>query len=147
MKSGILIALTCSALSWGQSGSRAVLLPGLGNTHHTVSTKNPDAQKFFDQGLSLIYAFNHEEAVRSFERAAELDPKCAMAYWGVALAVGPNYHDPSDPDRLKRAADAIAKAKAAEAAVTPAERAYIHVLAVAILLGSEGGSSQTRSRL
>jgi hypothetical protein len=72
----------------------ATLVSGLGNLHHPVSMSNPEAQKFFDQGLRFIYAFNHDEAARSFQRAAELDPKLAIAYWGVAEAVGPNYNDP-----------------------------------------------------
>src|SRR4051812_11743346 len=63
-----------------------VLLSGLGNHHHAVKTASPQAQRFFDQGLRLVYGFNHEEAVRSFKRAAELDPQMAMAYWGVAYA-------------------------------------------------------------
>ena len=60
------------------------LMPGLGDVHHPVSTKNREAQQFFDQGLKLVYGFNHDEARRSFQRAAELDPKLAMAQWGVA---------------------------------------------------------------
>jgi hypothetical protein len=64
----------------------ATLMSGLGDLHHPVSTRNPEAQQFFDQGLRLIYAFNHDEAARSFQRAAELDPKLAIAYWGVAEA-------------------------------------------------------------
>ena len=59
------------------------MMTGLGNLHHPVSTKNAAAQNFFDQGLRLIYAFNHDEAARSFQKAAELDPKLAMAYWGI----------------------------------------------------------------
>src|ERR1700758_3414533 len=74
--------------SFAQSDS-AVLLPGLGKHHHTISTKNPEAQRFFDQGLTLVFGFNHEEAARSFRRASELDPQSAMAFWGVALALGP----------------------------------------------------------
>ena len=65
------------------------LVTGLGDLHHPVSTKNAQAQQFFDQGLRFIYAFNHDEAARSFQHAAELDPKLAMAYWGVAEAVFP----------------------------------------------------------
>src|SRR2546423_6424075 len=65
----------------------ATLMPGLGTHHHAVATKSPAAQRFFDQGLTLVYAFNHEEAVRSFRRAAELDPQMAMAYWGIAYAL------------------------------------------------------------
>src|SRR6202007_1054734 len=86
------------------------LMTGLGNLHHPVSTDNPQAQQFFDQGLRLIFAFNHDAAARSFERAAELDPKLAMAYWGVAEAVGPNYNDPASEDRFKQAHAAIQKA-------------------------------------
>ena len=68
------------------SSQTASLMPGLGDLHHPVTTSNPEAQKFFDQGLRLIYAFNHDEAARSFRHAAELDPKMAMAYWGIAEA-------------------------------------------------------------
>src|SRR3984885_10615297 len=87
-----------------------VLVTGLGDLHHPVSTKNPEAQQFFDQGLRFIYAFNHDEAARSFQHAAELDPALAMAYWGVAEAVGPNYKDPADRDRYKQAHEAVQKA-------------------------------------
>src|SRR4051812_28908793 len=65
----------------------ATLMSGLGSFHHEVSTTKMEAQRFFDQGLTLVYAFNHEAAVRSFKRAAELDPQMAMAYWGIALAL------------------------------------------------------------
>ncbi|HVS20829.1 MAG TPA: hypothetical protein VHD88_03225, partial [Pyrinomonadaceae bacterium] len=68
----------------------ATLMSGLGSIHHPVSTSNTEAQRFFDQGLSLVFAFNHDEAIRSFKRAAELDPEMAMAWWGIALALGPN---------------------------------------------------------
>ena len=65
---------------------------GLGAVHHKVTTRNAEAQAFFDQGLAQIYGFNHDEAVRSFQRAADLDPGMAMAYWGIALARGSNYN-------------------------------------------------------
>src|SRR4029077_10271803 len=105
------------------------LVSGLGNLHHPVSTKNPSAQKFFDQGLRYIYAFNHDEAARSFQHAGELDPKLAMAFWGVAEAVGPNYNDPADPDRFKRAHDAVQKAVELSAGASPSEQAYIQAMA------------------
>src|SRR6184192_4479388 len=73
----------------------ATLMQGYGDLHHPVSTDNTQAQQFFDQGLRQIYAFNHDEAARSFQRAGELDPKLAMAFWGIAEAVGPNYNDPA----------------------------------------------------
>jgi tetratricopeptide (TPR) repeat protein len=105
------------------------LVTGLGDLHHPVSTHNPQAQQFFDQGLRFIYAFNHDEAARSFQHAAELDPKLAMAYWGVAEAVGPNYNDPADPDRYKQAHEAVQKAVDLSAAASPSEQAYIQALA------------------
>ncbi len=112
------------------AAKKATLMTGLGDLHHPVTTSNPEAQKFFDQGMRLIYAFNHEEAAGSFERAAELDSKMAMAYWGLAEAVGPNYNDPADPDRYKKAHDAIAKAEALAANASPSEKAYIAAMAL-----------------
>jgi tetratricopeptide (TPR) repeat protein len=105
------------------------LVSGLGDLHHPVSTHNPEAQKFFDQGLRFIYAFNHDEAARSFQHATELDPQLAMAYWGVAEAVGPNYNDPADPDRFKRAHDAVQKAVDLSASASSSEQAYIQAMA------------------
>jgi tetratricopeptide (TPR) repeat protein len=105
------------------------LVTGLGDLHHPVSTHNPQAQQFFDQGLRFIYCFNHDEATRSFQHAAELDPKLAMAFWGVAEAVGPNYNDPADPDRYKQAHEAVQKALDLSAAASPSEQAYIQALA------------------
>ena len=112
------------------SGSKpATLMSGLGDLHHPVSTSNPQAQQFFDQGLRLIYAFNHDEAGHSFQRAAELDPKLAMAYWGIAEAVGPNYNDPASDDRFKAAHDAIQKALDLSGNGSSIEKAYIEAMA------------------
>ena len=105
------------------------MMAGLGDLHHPVSTKNASAQEFFDQGLRLIYAFNHDEAARSFQKAAELDPKLAMAYWGIAEAVGPNYNDPASTDRFKRAHEAIQKAVDLSGNASDAERGYILAMA------------------
>jgi tetratricopeptide (TPR) repeat protein len=105
------------------------LLTGLGDLHHPVSTKNAQAQQFFDQGLRFIYCFNHDEAARSFQHAAELDPKLAMAYWGVAEAVGPNYNDPADPDRYKQAHDTVQKAVGLSETASSSDQAYIQALA------------------
>src|SRR5580704_17470889 len=90
MKRIAMVATILAAqLAWAQEPAKpAVLMSGLGDLHHPVSTKNPQAQQFFDQGLRLIYAFNHDEAARSFRRAAELDPKLAMAYWGSLKPLG-----------------------------------------------------------
>ena len=105
------------------------LMTGLGDVHHPVSTSNQKAQQFFDQGLKLVYAFNHDEARRSFQYAAELDPKLAMAWWGVALTLGPNYNLPVDPEREKAAFDAIQRALALQDNTSEPERGYINALA------------------
>ncbi|MGB7921907.1 MAG: hypothetical protein WCF57_01550 [Pyrinomonadaceae bacterium] len=107
----------------------ATLMTGLGSHHHPVSTANAEAQRFFDQGLTLVYAFNHEEAVRSFERAASLDPQLAMAHWGIALALGPNINLDVDPAREKAAYEAVRKALSISAKAPENERAYIEALA------------------
>ncbi len=107
----------------------ATLLPGLGNLRHPVTTKNARAQQFFNQGLALIYGFNHEEARRSFAQAAQLDPQLAMAHWGIALAVGPNYNEPQvDQSRLEAAVAALKKASTLAATASERERDYIEAL-------------------
>ena len=107
----------------------ATMMTGLGDLHHPVSTKNASAQEFFDQGLRLIYAFNHDEAARSFQKAAELDPKLAMAYWGIAEAVGPNYNDPASEGRFQQAHQAIQKAVDLSGNASDSERGYILAMA------------------
>ncbi len=127
---GVLLCLGARAQEHAGAGAHpVVLVTGLGNLHHPVSTKNSQAQQFFDQGLRFIYAFNHDEAARSFQHAAELDPKLAMAYWGVAEAVGPNYNDPAEPDRYKRAHDAVQRAVDLSSAASPSDQAYIQAMA------------------
>jgi tetratricopeptide (TPR) repeat protein len=126
----LLVGSVEAAQHESHSQPKAVtLMSGLGDLQHPVSTSNPQAQQFFDQGLRLIYAFNHDEAARSFQHAAELDPKLAMAYWGVAEAVGPNYNDPASNDRFQQAHDAIQKASDLAANASPSERAYIAAMA------------------
>jgi tetratricopeptide (TPR) repeat protein len=107
----------------------AQLLPGFGTQRHPVSTRNRLAQKFFDQGLRMVYAFNHEEAVRSFKRAAELDPKLAMAYWGIGYALGPNINKEIDREGEKAAYEATQTAVKLSANTSASERAYIDALA------------------
>ncbi len=118
-----------SALQAGAEQRPVTLMGGLGDWHHPVSTKNKDAQEFFDQGLRLIYAFNHDEAARSFHKAADLDSSLAIAYWGVAEAVGPNYNDPASEDRFKEAHEAIQKAVDLSAGASASEKAYIAAMA------------------
>jgi len=127
----LLCTVSLSAQNHTMGSSKPVtLVTGIGDTHHPVSTKNAEAQQFFDQGLRFIYAFNHDEAARSFQKATELDPKLAMAYWGIAEAVGPNYNDPASEDRFKQAHDAIQKAVDLSANVPANEKAYIAALAL-----------------
>jgi len=106
------------------------LMPGLGEVHHPVSTKNREAQQFFDQGLKFVYGFNHDQARRTFQHAAELDPKLAMAWWGVALTLGPNYNLPVDLEREKAGYDAVQRALSLQDNASDSERAYINALVV-----------------
>jgi tetratricopeptide (TPR) repeat protein len=102
---------------------------GLGNTHWSVSTKNHEAQQYFDQGMRYLYGFNHEAAIASFQRAAELDPKLAMAYWGTAYALGPNINLDVDPEREKQAFDTVQSALGHLDGASPKERDLIEALA------------------
>src|SRR5262245_36647647 len=86
--------LTSLAASCSSSAGTTPLFDNLGSHHHSVATSSELAQKYFDQGLRLIYGFNHDEAERSFREAARIDPSCAMAWWGIAYALGPNYNLP-----------------------------------------------------
>ena len=102
---------------------------GLGSIDHPVSTKNAEAQKFFNQGLAYLYAFNHDEGVASFQRAAELDPTLAMAYWGMSLGQGANYNDPGNTERFGKAYVNLQRALELAPKASEAERAYINALA------------------
>jgi tetratricopeptide (TPR) repeat protein len=104
-------------------------MAGLGDHHHPIAAANLEAQRFFDQGLNLVFAFNHDEAVRSFTQAAALDPKAAMPQWGIALALGPNINLDVDPERERAAYEAVHKALALARHAPPHERAYVEALA------------------
>jgi tetratricopeptide (TPR) repeat protein len=124
---------TVSSLSLGAHESPSAapiiqLIPGLGSLHHPVSTKHLRAQRFFNQGLTLIYAFNHDAAYRSFQRAAELDPQLAMAYWGMALALGSNINKEITSDEEYKAYDLAQKALTLSSKATKQERACIEAL-------------------
>src|SRR3982751_4451528 len=106
----------------------AELLDGLGTHVHPIRTRSDLAQKFFNQGLALIYGFNHDEAARLFARAAELDPQSAMPHWGIALALGPNYNMPPMPEREEKAWRAIEKAIELSKNAPENERAYVSAL-------------------
>src|SRR5258706_16228530 len=92
-----IVFLSAGAMAQHHStaaGDAACAAPGFGEVHHPVKTSSPEAQHMFNQGLALDYGFNHNQAEKCFRRAAELDPEMAMAYWGIALVVGPNYNLP-----------------------------------------------------
>lgn len=112
------------------AASSVAVVPAAGTAfvHHAVSTTSVGAQRAFDEGLTLVYAFNRDEARKRFERAAALDPTLAVAWWGVALAVGPNLNFDIDADRLAVARGALAKASAIQMRASPEERALIDAL-------------------
>ena len=112
-----------------QPAAPVTLEAGLGDIDHPVTTNNAEAQKFFNQGLAYVYAFNHAEAVKSFKQAAQLDPNLAMAYWGVSLAMGSNYNVPADGPSLLEAYANLQKAVALAPKASEHDRAYINALA------------------
>jgi tetratricopeptide (TPR) repeat protein/predicted small lipoprotein YifL len=112
------------------SAAPADPMAGLGDHRHPIATKHPEAQRYFDRGFALVFAFNHEEAVRSFQRAAELDPSAAMPHWGIAWALGPNYNLDIDDPRAKQAYDAIERARSLAKEGPAVEREYIEAMAV-----------------
>lgn len=121
-------------LSWGcgtevaDEDRIAPLLKGMGDHHHKVTTNDSQAQRFFDQGLILSYGFNHAEAERSFRQAALLDSNCAMAYWGIALVLGPNINARMNPEDNPKAYKAMQKALQLAENVSANEQAYIQAL-------------------
>lgn len=129
----VLLLTAAPALAQHQhhtSQAAPELLTGLGSHHHPITTKSADAQRYFDQGLILLYGFNHDEAVRYFRHAAELDPQAAMPHWGIALAIGPNYNDTAvDADRARATHEAVRAALERASASSSREQDYIRALA------------------
>lgn len=106
------------------------LFEGIGPHKRAMTTSSPEAQKYLDQGLTWAYAFNHDEAIRSFAHAAKLDPQCAMAHWGVALCNGPHINNPAmDEEHSVAAWEALKRAEALADGASPVERALIGALA------------------
>ena len=110
-------------------GARPVLYDTLGSYSYKITTNSAEAQRWFDQGLRLVYGFNHHEAQRAFREAARLDPLCAMCFWGIAITEGSNYNDPTNAEREKKAATATQEAVRLSGGAKPAERAMIQALA------------------
>ena len=126
-----LVVLVCagSFVMASQPLSPAPRFKGMGRHHHPVTTKWELAQRYFDLGLTLCFNFNHAEAIRSFTAASQIDPDCAMAYWGVAFAHGPHVNAPMETNVVPRAWEALQKAISLKPKVTEKERDYIDALA------------------
>jgi tetratricopeptide (TPR) repeat protein len=123
-----LLAAGCAAVSTPQ-GAAVPLQDNLGLLHHPITTTSPWAQRYFDQGLRLTYAFNHAEAIAAYEQAVKFDSACALCEWGIALALGPNINMPMEPEAEKKAYDAIQKALELIDHASEPEQAYIRALA------------------
>jgi tetratricopeptide (TPR) repeat protein len=130
----LVFAAASASAQHGHESSRPLTPPdlesGMGDHRHPITTKNPEAQKYFDRGLAYLYAFNHDEAARYFRRAAELDPDAPMPYWGLAMAIGPNYNDTEvDARRAAATYDAVKKAVDRAGNASAAEQDYVRALA------------------
>lgn len=123
-----LAGLGVSLAACGSERGETPLFAGLGDHHHEITTESPLAQEYFDQGLRLVYGFNHDEAIRSFQEAIRLDPECAMCYWGVALANGPNINAAMEDDAGLAAFEAIGTAMRLREGTSEGEVALIEAL-------------------
>ena len=122
------IPASAGAVTGAGDGRIAPLLEGMGSHHFPISSADDGAQRYFDQGLALAYGFNHAEAVRSFREAARRDPECAICWWGVAYALGPNINAPMAAEDVPRAWEAVERARAQVRNATERERAYIDAI-------------------
>ena len=132
----LIIGMTCWASIFSSAEAAPAdqddappLFDNLGSHHHPITTTSEQAQRYFDQGLRLVYAFNHEEAIRSFEAAIQQDPQAAMPYWGIALALGPNINSAMGKKAEHRAIEMVQKARRLVDRAVPVEQAYIEALA------------------
>jgi tetratricopeptide (TPR) repeat protein len=129
MSMGVALAPMPAVYNGEADKAGAPLFTGLGDHHHPISTTNAQTQVYFDQGVKLLFGFNHAEAIRSFREAARLDPDCAMCWWGMAIALGPNINLPMPADAVAPAWQALGKARALEPKASPEEREWIEALA------------------
>ena len=130
---GLVLFFVCIIPAAGQEKTASakpadLSLTAVGRQHHPIATKNEEAQLYFDQGITLIYAFNHEEAARAFQRASELDSSSPMPLWGIALAVGPNYNMDVDAEREKLGYETAQKAQKLAANAPQVEKDYVAAL-------------------
>jgi tetratricopeptide (TPR) repeat protein len=128
-----VVAAACAdtdagAIPEAEASAVVPLFDNLGSYHRAISSDVPEAQQYFDQGLRLTYGFNHAEAIRAFEEAARLDPECAICYWGIGYALGPNINAPMDSASALRAYEASQKALELSTGASDVESALIHAL-------------------
>ncbi len=134
--SGFVGLASCGGSGAGPASGAAAAPPAdpprlfarLGDHQHPITTRSPKAQRYFDQALILTFGFNHEAAVSSFQEAARLDPDCAMCFWGIALALGPNINAPMGPDAGRAAWAALREARLRAPGASPVEQEYIEAL-------------------
>ena len=138
IRTGLLVLSLAATLGAQEATGRAgipapadsiPLWDGLGDHHHPITTRSALSQRYFDQGLRFVYAFDHPDAIRSFRLAQRIDPTCAMCSWGEALALGPNINVPMDSASGAAAYAAIRRAGSLAASASARERAYISALA------------------
>lgn len=127
-KNSMSCAPATTDAKWFETDNKAPLFKGLDVINYSITTKNQEAQKYFNQGLALAYGFNHAEAARSFYYATKLDPQCAMCFWGYAYVLGPNYNAGMEPDNYERAYKAIQQAIKLSDKTTEKEKALIMAL-------------------
>jgi tetratricopeptide (TPR) repeat protein len=126
----IIIWSALTLAGFNLHAAKEPLYDGLGSYSRKITTNSPEAQRYFNQGLAFVHGFNHNAAIRAFQQAAELDPKCAMARWGIALACGPHINYPLVPPSVAELAwNELALAKEYAVKASPVERALIDALA------------------
>src|SRR5438552_9631898 len=127
--SQIIIWSTLTLAGSNLDAAKEPLYDGLGSYSRKITTDSPEAQRYFNQGLAFLHGFNHSAAIRAFQQAAEFDPECPMAYWGVALACGPHINfSLVPPPAAELAWKELALAKEHTANASPVERALIDAL-------------------
>jgi tetratricopeptide (TPR) repeat protein len=126
LSAALAALLTFTTVRAAEPGLPLLAPAEIGNFHRPVTTKSPEAQRYFDQGLAMLFAFDHDNAIRSFEEAVHHDPACAMAWWGIALATGIHINLPMvSPQRAEKGWAALQQAQKHAAAATPVEQALI----------------------
>lgn len=123
-----VLSLSALLLAAMPASDSVPLYTNLGNYHRTITTSNPAAQRYFDQGLRLVYGFNHTEAIRAFTEATRLDPNCGMCFWGIAYAYGPHVNAGMDSASGVAAYAAAQKARAVAGRGSAVEKAFINAL-------------------